>query len=484
MSSVDDLDAFAFGGSDDGDDDQKQEPSDEDAPDAHQQAAIDAVLLRLENVFVTGPAGSGKSYTLRYIVDGCRARNRSVAVTSSTGRSAVELGLGSTTLHSFLALGDTGDRQTKAYVSQLETKEFQEHRMRIATTDVLVIDEVSMLSSATLMKFERIVASIRRDTKTPWGGMQVVFSGDFAQLRPVPPRVTSGKRKSSSSTTTTATQLAFHAPMAWQQAHVLMCSLTELHRQADDETYGSLLDRVRFAEHTAADIATIRERIITARRARELADSSVFLFSRNAQVDEHNATRLAELDADSARTYDADEIISIKPNKPNKKRTTGIIREAARKFIRQSMRALPTLEIRIGARVMLLANLDVANGLANGSTGTVTGFASGYPVVDFDCGRANVSVKEKEWTFDDLEWHGSYTQVPLVLAWATSIHKSQGLTLDSLVADLSPRSCFSAGMAYVVMSRVRNIDSLYLTAFSSSAIYADADMLAFYRDAA
>ena len=479
--SVDDLEALAFTGGDDGE--PEAAPAVvvvEDTPDAHQQAAIDAVVLRLENVFITGPAGSGKSYTLQHIIDECKSRNRRVAVTSSTGRSAVELGLGATTLHGFLALGDVGNRSVSDYVSQLQHVDFKEPRERVATTDVLIIDEVSMLSAETLSKFERIVAEVRRDKKVPWGGMQIVFAGDFAQLRPVPPR-TSGKRKSSSSSV--QPQLAFHASVAWKQASVVVYSLTELHRQADDESYGALLDRVRFAAHAPEDIAVIRERIITASRARQLADSSVFLFSRNAQVDEHNAERLQALDESTSRLFEATKQISVKHNKVTKKRSASLIRTNAERFIQQSMRALPTLELRVGARVMLLANLDVKGGLSNGSTGTITGYddVRGFPKVHFDNGR-DFLVVEREWTFDDLEWHGSYKQVPLVLAWATSIHKSQGLTLDSLVADLSPRACFSAGMAYVVMSRVRKITSLHLTSFSSSAIYADADMLQFYRE--
>ena len=147
------------------------------------------------------------------------------------------------------------------------------------------------------------------------------------------------------------------------------------------------------------------------------------------------------------------------------------------------MRAASTFELRVGARVLLLANVDVAAGLANGSTGTIVGFdaSSSLPYVDFD-DLGVVLVHPHQWRCEDVDWQATYEQVPLMLAWATSIHRSQGLTLRTVVADVSVRSCFAPGMAYVVASRVRSLDSLHLRAnFSSGAIFADAEVIAFYN---
>ena len=451
------------------------------APDVHQQAALDAALVRHENIFITGPAGSGKSFTLRVLVRGARARRLKVAVCSSTGRSAVELALSATTLHSLLALGDTGERSVASYVRQLEAKRHDATRQRIAGLDLLVIDEVSMLSARLLGLAEAIIASVRRRTSEPWGGVQVVYSGDFAQLRPV--ASSRGKRKASEPAPTP--QLAFHAVRAWVEANVLVYNLGELHRQATDLSYAALLNRARFARVTPADVAALQARIITSPEQRAaLAATSIFLFARNADADACNASRLATFSTEGSRTYRARIDVKVRPSA---KRAPSVIEAAASASLLDSMRALPAIELRLGARVLLLANVNVADGLANGSTGVVVGFdedgpaPTQLPYVEFDGRPGRVLVKQHTWTQDgELEYRATYVQLPLMLAWATSIHRAQGLTLRSVVADLSASACFAPGMAYVVLSRVPSLESIHFLAFSSSAIYADPEVRSFY----
>lgn len=454
-------------------------------PDAQQRAAIDAALERHENTFVTGPAGSGKSFTIKYQIEAERARGLVVSVCSSTGRSAVELGLDATTLHGFLALGDLGTRSVEKYVQQLESDDLTPHRLRIVHTDRLIIDEVSMLSASFLELAEAIVASIRRRPHEPWGGMAVTYSGDFAQLRPVP-----GRKRGPGEDAPPPPQLAFHAPRAWREAHVVTYSLVELHRQATDSSYGALLNRMRFATLTPADVTLLRSRIITKARAAQMADTHTFLYSVNADVDAHNARQLLTFDATTKHVYVAKTTIT---KKPSAKRPTFMIKAAGEKFVADSMRALATTELRLGCRVMLLANLDVANGFANGCTGTVVGFADAedgsgveLPQVLFDNHALLKTITPHTWKIDsDPEWRATYEQVPLLLAHAISTHRSQGLTLGKVVTDASPRACFAAGMCYVKFSRVTRIDDIHvLEGFSSAAVYADAEVVEFYSAAA
>jgi ATP-dependent DNA helicase PIF1 len=454
-------------------------------PDAFQQAAIDAVLERRENVFITGAAGSGKSSTLRWILRGARERGLRVAVMSSTGISAVNLACGATTVHNFLSM-DAEDRPVQDCIRRIRADEFDVKAEYIRSRQLLVIDEVSMLSAEFLGKVHAILESLCPPSASAYGGKQIVLLGDFAQLRPVPPRANTRKRgrgassSSSSSGTRTIVHLAFHAPRAWIHADIHSYVLGQRHRQSTDTAYAALLDRMRFARCTPADIELLRTRIVASVAERErLGETSVFLFARNVDVDAYNTRRLGALDAASAHVYEATQLVHVREGI---RRPRAAVRTSARAHMRQSMRAGERLELRVGAKVLLLTNLNVTAGLANGTQGVVVDFdaASGFPLVEFERGAGTHTVLPHTWKFTDAEYTATHTQVPLMLAWATSIHKSQGMTLSSVVADLSPASCFAAGMAYVVASRVQCLADLHLQpSFSSAAIYADAEVVRF-----
>jgi len=451
--------------------------------DASQQAAFVAVLDRRENVFITGPAGTGKSHLLRALVAEARTRNVRVAVCSSTGRSAVELGLGATTLHNFLALGDKGHRGVSAYVRQLERPTHEAHRDRIRNLDMLVLDEISMVAADFLTMAEAIIGAVRGRADEPYGGLQIVASGDFAQLRPVPPP---GKRnRAGTYIPAPEPRLAFHAVRGWREASMVTYTLGISHRQAEDVAFTSLLNRMRFARLTAADIAALRARIVTKARALELEATSTFLYSRNADVDAHNGRRLDAYDAATKHTYGAR--LSVTPSARARARATAITFEA-RKHMVDSMRVASHIELRRGVRVLLLANIDVAGGLANGCAGIVEGFEdeTGLPQVRFDNRRDRlVTIRRYQWRFEgDPEWKGTYEQLPLMLGWAMTVHRSQGMTLECVVADSSVHACHASGMAYVIGSRPRSIETLYYTNFSSAAVFADPEVCALFGPSA
>lgn len=370
-------------------------------------------------------------------------------------------------------MGDTGTRTVATYVRQLRDKRYEHAFQRLTQLDTLIIDEVSMIDASFLGKCEAIIGSVRRRDTEPWGGLQVVFVGDFAQLQPVPDRMKRG-----ADGRPIKPQLAFHASRAWLDARVGTYNLVELHRAASDSSYAALLERARFAHLTASDVAALRARVVP---ARDIDDDAVLLLSRNRDVDAFNEARMDLLDTER-HTYTGDMTYTIRPELAEKP-TPAAAKTAARKLVRDAMRVPDTLTLAAGARVLLLANIDVANELTNGCSGTIAEFddETGFPVVEFDRLGQRVIIRPYEWSIDgDTTVHVQYKQVPLMLGWAVSVHRSQGLTLDGVVASLTRTSCFAPGMAYVIMSRVRSIDALALLAFEEAAVYADAEVVEFY----
>ena len=463
-----------------------------DEPDKYQRRALRAVLVERKNVFITGPAGTGKSWTLRRLVHEARTRDYdaggalNVVVCASTGLAAVELQCGATTVHNFLGFRDCGERSVGEYVRQLREDSHRPHLQKIMEMDLLIIDEISMTCATLLAKVEGIISSLRRNP-APYGGVQVAFFGDFAQLQPVDDRKPSKKRKNDSkSLPLPKPKLAFHATRAWVDARVRTYNLLDLHRQAEDTAYAAVLNRVRFNRLTDEDNERIRSRL--RRDDKVIAEASlthVMVDSHNAVVDEKNASRLAMLDERTRHLYPAHSMVIVR-NETLRPATE--VRCDAREFMTQAARTKETIELRVGARVLLLANLDVSVGLAKGCVGTVVSFderAEGVPMpfVKFDNlpHEDPIRIDTFTWRFDgDPEWTGSYEQLPLTLAWAITVHRSQGLTLPRVIADCHPRKMFSPGMAYVLFSRVRRLDDLILTNYSRASVYTTREVREFY----
>jgi len=232
---------------------------------------------------------------------------------------------------------------------------------------------------------------------------------------------------------------------------------------------------MRRGELTPEDITTLRSRIVSRAAADALGDSVVRLYSRNAQVDAYNARRLARLPAATEHVYVYQSTVAPKQGAAAARAAADVVRDGRAEMLRR-MRVLPTTALRAGARVMLLANVDLSRGLANGSTGTVLGFTepspalAALPIVAFDHG-VTTPVAPRTWTFEaETEYRGSFTQLPLVLAYALTTHKAQGLTLRSVLIDCSPESQFDYHMAFVGVSRATSLAGVHFSAFSSSAV--------------
>lgn len=423
--------------------------------DPTQTNALSAIICGRQ-VAVLGPAGTGKSHLLRTVVEELRNLNKRVAVTSSTGISAVQVG--GTTIHQFFGLADTFLRGSAgAYGAMIrDGRRGPGIKERVQETDTLFIDEVSMVS-AFMLDFLDDALRAARANSSPFGGLQVVVLGDFAQLKPVASR---------NFPDPAAAMPAFKA-RSWSTFSVFR--LTRLHRQAGDRAFAFLLKRLRKNALTEEDVENLRERIDAPFPDDGIAPS--VLVGHRATADKQNTTALRRLEGPST-IYRAS--IQVIPKAGLSGKRARDVTEKGSAFLKRSMMAPPTLELRVGALVMLLANLDVEGGLANGTLGVVTELDPDAPTVRFTNGVTRVITPHSFPSIDAArtgnDWSGTYTQVPLNLAWATTVHKSQGMTLSRVVITCDRRNMFGDHMAYVAFSRARTLDSIRLEAFDEGAI--------------
>jgi ATP-dependent DNA helicase PIF1 len=385
-----------------------------------------AIMLSGANVFLTGEPGAGKTYTLNKFIDAAEAKRKSVAITASTGIAASHIG--GVTIHSWSGLG-IAEELTEADLIRLSNNGRLVKRYR--KTQVLVIDEVSMLHGARL-DMVNAVAKKLRGSDLPFGGMQVILVGDLFQLPPV---------------TRGSNVFDFvHLSNSWQELGLKVCYITEQHRQEGDDMLLALLQAMRSNSITPEHLQMLKHREGVG------GDNMTRLFSHNVDVDVINRAKLDALPG-KIRSF--------------RMRVSGDPRKSA--TLMKNVLAPETLELKVGAEVMFVAN-NFEIGFVNGSRGRVLGFhkKTKNPVVQMETGR-KIQVEEHAWIMkeDDVEV-ARVEQHPLRLAWAITIHKSQGMSLDSAIVDLS--KAFTPGMGYVALSRVRSLKGLYLTGINETAL--------------
>lgn len=414
-----------------------------------QTKVLNAVKLG-QSVFISGSAGTGKTVLVEHIIKQLKktyGRDR-VAVTGSTG--VVACALKGQTLHSFAGIG-LGDGERDSLISMVlfNKKAYK----RWTSVKALVIDEISMVDAKLFDNFEYVAREIR-GVDQPWGGIQLVVSGDFFQLPPI------GKKSSR--------KFAFEAA-CWDSSFDLQFDLTRVFRQSDAQLV-KLLQGIRRGKTDPEDLRLLEKCCFESE-----PDSSVPRFyPRNDDVNKVNTMHLESL-GEQLYVYSA-------------------VDEGTDSCKRQLKHVIAPdeLKICIGARVMLIKNVNLWKKLVNGAVGTVVGFENNVtdvkgickceclPVVNFDSGPKGVVIQPEEWVVMVGEKVGARRmQIPLVLAWAVSIHKCQGMTLDRIHSNLS--RAFDFGMVYVALSRVRSLSGLHLSGFNPSKIKAHPRVLQFYE---
>lgn len=398
----------------------------------NQKLALE-ILLSGESALLTGPAGAGKTYVLNQFIRLAKHEGKHVSVTATTGLAATHLG--GTTIHAWSGIG-IHDAITERFVEHMS----KGRREIIEKTDVLIIDEISMLHDYRLDMVDTICRQVRKKMDVPFGGIQVVMSGDFFQLPPINRRDSGQQGK-----------FVVYS-QAWQELAPTVLYLSEQHRQ-DDEILLDILNSLR-----GSDLRRRHAEQLLARVGMEDdSDDLTELHTVNIDVDQINAKRLAALEGDTV-VYEAS--------------TTGAANYV--ESLGRSVLAPQVLELKLGALVMAVRN-DAARRYANGSIGRVVGFEPGteYPLVEFRNGR-EVTMLPETWELRDGDKkRASISQVPLRLAWAITVHKSQGMTLDAARIDL--RKAFVEGMGYVALSRVKNLENLYLVGINQMALKVSED---------
>jgi ATP-dependent DNA helicase PIF1 len=385
-----------------------------------QDEALDILKLG-HNVYLTGAAGSGKTYVLNRYIKYLRENNIVVGVTASTGIAATHMN--GMTIHSWAGLGHSDSIDIERILAKSSLKK------RMAETRVLIIDEVSMLDGHVLDAVDTITRAFKDKTK-PFGGLQVVLSGDLFQLPPV---------------TRNAEPFFIFNSDAWKSMGLKICYLEEQHRQ-DDSNLLSILNAIRSNSVDETHFEELSERIKPAPPDQDI----IKLYTHNAHVDDINKAELNKLKA-QAKTY----------------LMTSRGRASAAESLASRCLAPERLVLKIGSEVMFVAN-NPAKQFYNGTLGKVAKFSSdGRPVIQTRHGL--ITVDEHTWkTEDGDKVLAEVTQLPLRLAWAITIHKSQGMSLDAAEVDLS--KSFEPGMGYVALSRVRSIDGLYIKGINNMAM--------------
>lgn len=426
---------------------------------AGQRAAFDAVMDG-HNVFITGPGGTGKSYLIKAIV-ATMPKERHTAVVALTGCAALLLGCGAKTLHSWAGIG-LGKESADALVAAIKKKTWKPALRNWLRTKTLIIDECSMMQPELLEKLDIIGRRIRGSV-APFGGMQVLFFGDFYQLPPV-------------DRTAVGTKFLFQSAQ-WPEIVDKTIQLTEIVRQADP-AFQDLLNAARRGSLKDEHIATLQSRCDLPWREEVIRPT--LLFSRRAEVDMINSANLESLEGELQK-YGVATVVDAEMGGGRHNMSDAGTKAAIEGQDKDA--AYDTeLTLRVGAQVMLIYNLDPGEGLVNGSRGVVRRFVQvpggeTLPVVLFKNGK-EIAVARAKWELEDFK--GVYrSQVPLRLAYAITIHKCQGSTLDSAMVDIG-QNVFEFGQAYVALSRVKSLESLYVWQLDPRAVKAHPLVRAFY----
>lgn len=430
-----------------------------------QQEAFNAYRLGL-NIFVTGSGGCGKSYFIKQLYQDAIKRNKNIKVTSLTGCSAILLDCNATTIHRWSGIGlAKGEIETiyKNVLKMKKTKNYYE-------TDILVIDEVSMLNEKLFNLLDFLCKKFRKNNK-PFGGIQVICSGDFYQL---PPVCIDKNNKSEKN-------FCFQSSLWNETFHG--CYLFDVNfRQQEDNEYYQILQEIR---HGNLSYDSIEQLVHCSKKKINKQDTiqPTILYPIKKYVEKVNKEKLDKLDEKkyiyTPQVYYRNVLVNNLNQLKDKPLQNEIENNIKNNIFEEQ------LELCIGCQVMCIYNLDQENNLVNGSQGIITEFKyitsknKYYPVVKFENIPDPITIMEHAWY---LQSNDKYTiqQLPLILSWAITIHKSQGLSIEKAMIDIGS-SIFEYGQTYVALSRVKSLDGLYLIKLDTHKIKAHPEVKKFYH---
>ena len=422
--------------------------------------------LHGENLFITGPGGSGKSFFIKEIVKHCQMVKKKYQVCALTGCAAMLLRCQAKTVHSWsgigLAHGDTEHIVKKVTSSKIKSQKWK-------TLKILIIDEVSMMSNKLFEILNSIGKSVRKCSRKPFGGLQVIFCGDFFQLPPI----SRGNDDNS--------EFCFQHP-DFKESFPTQIEFTTIFRQLDP-VYTKILNQIRKGRISKKSVSILKKYV---NRQIESNLIPTRLCPRKKQVDIINQRAMDKLESPSFFFEAQRSLIPTDELDSNQQRRmeecSPETRDYEYTYLLNNVNCSHQLELKEGAQVMCVVNLDVDSSdypIGNGSLGIITEFTSnGLPVVSFRNGLVK-TIGYHDWISE--EWPGlSIRQIPLILSWAMTIHKSQGCSLEMAEIDLGS-DIFECGQSYVGLSRIVSLDGLYLTNFNPYKIRINLAVKEFYE---
>lgn len=404
-----------------------------------------SLMTQNKNIFITGPGGVGKSALIKIFCQNYSSIKK-IAITSTTGTSA--LLLNGTTFHSYLGIG-LGNSSVDKMVFEISRKKWLTKRW--TELQCLIIDEISMMDPDLFDKLEEVARKIRKNNII-FGGIQLILSGDFCQL----PVVNSDK-------------FCFESK-SWNKCIEYTIYLTEIIRQKENQ-FQELLNNIRLGI-ISDEIKLILNKCIGKKLENNYGIKPTKLYSTNIDVDKINNIELDKLALEGKDFYEYNIEIYVY----SKVKNSDNIVNKFKKFCN----APDNLQICIGTQIMLLKNLDLSNGLANGSRGVIINFIDDLPLVKFLNGVEKI-IDFHIWEIEENDKPIiKARQIPIKVAYALSIHKSQGCSLDLAEIDLS--KIFEYGQSYVALSRIKNLAGLSILNINYDTIKAHPKAVEYYKD--
>lgn len=425
--------------------------------------------VRGDNIFITGPGGAGKSALIRMIYADAYSKFKDIHVTAMTGCASILLNCKAKTLHSWAGIG-LGNGTTEYLINKIKKNKFLKAIWK--ATEILVVDEVSMLSLKLFEMLNAIGKAVRGNLK-PFGGIQLIFSGDFFQLPPV------GDKDEPD------TQRFCFESAEWNTVFHRSCQiqLIKIFRQTD-EVYSIILNQIREGKIKRKSNDILLEYV-----ERPLSSSLIVeptkLFPTKNKVEQINHKKMSILTGEE-REYKIKYIKDLEMTKTDKLKRLDFTDKDIQvelDFLAGNLMCDKEMKIKIGAQVMCIINIKSESGdvlICNGSQGIVQSYCeiSGCPKIKYNNG-IEMTMTRHVWESDKIPGIG-VSQVPLILSWALTIHKSQGATLDAAEIDVGS-GIFECGQTYVALSRVKSLDGLYLTSFDAKRIRINKKVKEYYE---
>ena len=413
------------------------------------------------NLFITGPGGCGKSYFIKKVYEDAIENKKQICVTAMTGCAAILLDCNATTINTWGSLG-IGEDDYDKIIKKIRLYKKKDNWLK---TEILIIDEVSMMSQYTFEMIDYIARKLRKNEK-PFGGIQVIFSGDFYQLPPVFNKLTETQQKKA---------FCFESPL-WNETFKNYIIFNENFRQNKDKKYENILNEIR---NNNISIDNIEILLNCTKRNCDIQNTPTLLYPTKKMVDNYNNKEFNKLNNNEINSY---RPCIYKYNNKTKKydlleKDTKANNTIKTKQIKYYMLD-DELKLCVGCKVMVTANINFERKLVNGTQGIIIDFIDGNPLIEIDNNQREL-IEPYTWKSHDEQF--KIEQIPLILSWAITIHKSQGITLDKVRVNLGS-SVFEYGQSYVALSRVKSLDGLFLDSINFQKIKTNPKVVKFYKN--